>query len=122
MPLLFIPHIVARQSGYRYLTIHVSEKGKPVAAQLCQHCLHAPEYKISHHISTSTGGEVGDLELPPWAADAQDFAQKLAEALECPLVSAGLHRWIDLIFGCYNQGQKAQDKDNVFYYLTYDDM
>jgi hypothetical protein len=65
---------------------------------------------------------VGDLELPPWATDAQDFVQKLAEALESPLVSASLHRWIDLIFGRRSRGRKAEDADNVFYYLTYDDM
>lgn len=68
------------------------------------------------------GEEVGDLELPAWALDAQDFVQKLAEALESPYVSAHLHRWIDLIFGKRNRGPKAEAADNVFYYLTYDDM
>ena len=65
---------------------------------------------------------MSDLELPPWASDAQDFVQKLAEALESPYVSAHLHRWIDLIFGCKSHGAKAEEADNVFYYLTYDDM
>ena len=68
------------------------------------------------------GEQVGDLELPPWAADAQDFVQKLAEALESPHVSAHLHSWIDLVFGRRNHGRKAEEADNVFYYLTYDDM
>jgi len=65
---------------------------------------------------------VGDVELPPWALDAQDFVQKLAEALESPLVSASLHRWIDHIFGHSSRGRKAEQADNLFYYLTYDDM
>ena len=65
---------------------------------------------------------MGNLELPPWASDAQDFVQKLAEALECPHVAARLHRWIDLIFGYRSRGRKAEEADNVFHYLTYDDM
>ena len=32
-----------------------------------------------------SGGEpVGDVQLPPWAADAADFLYKLSEALEAP--------------------------------------
>ena len=62
------------------------------------------------------------MELPPWAADAQDFVQRLAEALESPYVSAHLHCWIDLVFGRRSRGPKAERADNVFYYLTYDDM
>ena len=62
------------------------------------------------------------MELPPWAADAQDFVAKMAEALESPYVSRTLHRWIDLIFGCRNQGQAALLADNVFHHLTYDHM
>ena len=62
------------------------------------------------------------MELPPWAADAQDFVAKMAEALESPHVSRSLHRWIDLIFGYRNQGQAALAADNVFHHLTYDHM
>ena len=78
-----------------------------------------------HHLSNLrpyTGDKVGDTELPPWASDAQDFVQKLAEALESPMVSARLHRWIDLIFGYKSRGLAAEKADNVFHYLTYDDM
>lgn len=73
----------------------------------------------AHHCA---GEKVGNLELPPWASDAQDFVQKLAEALESPAVSSQLHRWIDLIFGYRSRGRKAEKADNVFHYLTYDDM
>lgn len=68
------------------------------------------------------GAKVGDVELPPWARDAADFAAKLAEALESPQVSGQLHAWIDLIFGCSSQGAGAEKADNVFHYLTYDGM
>ena len=68
------------------------------------------------------GAQVGNVELPPWAADAQDFVAQMAEALESPHVSRSLHRWIDLIFGCRNQGQAALAADNVFHHLTYDSM
>ena len=65
---------------------------------------------------------MGNVELPPWASDAQDFVAQMAEALESPHVSRSLHRWIDLIFGCCNQGPAALAADNVFHHLTYDNM
>ena len=48
------------------------------------------------------GTPVGDVELPPWAADADDFLLKHRAALEAPPVSANLHHWIDLIFGYFS--------------------
>ena len=63
-----------------------------------------------------------NAELPPWATDAQDFVQKLAAALESDFVSANLHKWIDLIFGFKSSGKMAEKADNIFHYLTYDDM
>ena len=68
------------------------------------------------------GAKVDDVDLPPWAADASDLVQKLADALESPHVSAHLHLWIDLIFGCKNQGKAAKRADNLFHYLTYDNV
>ena len=62
------------------------------------------------------------MDLPRWAADASDFVQKLADALESPYISANLHQWIDLIFGCKNHGKPAKRADNLFHYLTYDDV
>lgn len=47
---------------------------------------------------------------------------KLAEALESPHVSRKLHRWIDLVFGYKSRGPKAEKANNVFHYLTYDEM
>ena len=65
---------------------------------------------------------MGDVALPPWAADAADCVAQLAAALESPRVSARLHHWIDLVFGCASRGAAAERADNVFHYLTYDDM
>ena len=69
-----------------------------------------------------TGDPVGDVALPPWAADAADCVAQLAAALESPHVSGRLHLWIDLVFGCASRGAPAERADNVFHYLTYDDM
>ncbi len=52
----------------------------------------------------------------------QDFLFKLSEALEAPLVSVQLHRWIDLVFGHKSRGAAAEKADNLFHYLTYDEM
>lgn len=70
----------------------------------------------------SGGAEVGPVILPRWARDAPDFLQKMAAALESRHVSANLHRWIDLVFGCKSRGIEAERSCNVFHYLTYDEM
>jgi hypothetical protein len=36
-----------------------------------------------------------------------------------PIASAGLHQWIDLVFGCKQVGEAAATACNTFYYLTY---
>ncbi|EQC41942.1 hypothetical protein SDRG_00794 [Saprolegnia diclina VS20] len=63
---------------------------------------------------------VGDVELPPWAHSPREFVAKLREALESEHVSAHLHEWIDLIFGCKQQGDAAIAANNLFYYLSYE--
>ncbi|GAB4819113.1 hypothetical protein N2152v2_006159 [Parachlorella kessleri] len=52
----------------------------------------------------------------------KDFVYKLAEALESPAVSARLHKWINLVFGYKSRGPRAEAADNVFHYLTYDEI
>ncbi len=67
------------------------------------------------------GRRVGDVELPPWAkGSAREFARLQREALESDWVSAHLHLWIDLIFGCKQRGDAAREADNLFYHLTYE--
>ena len=74
-----------------------------------------------------SGAAVEDVELPPWAATSAwggggelqqgggsallpspaGFLAVNRAALESPHVSANLHRWIDLIFGCKQRGPAA---------------
>ncbi|RKF65021.1 Beige protein-like protein 1 [Erysiphe neolycopersici] len=66
------------------------------------------------------GGAIDTVELPPWArGDPKIFIAKHREALESPYISRNLHQWIDLIFGCKQQGDSAVDSVNVFHYLSY---
>ncbi|CAD7696355.1 unnamed protein product [Ostreobium quekettii] len=66
------------------------------------------------------GRSVCDVEMPPWADSPPDFLAKHRAALESPYVSAHLHKWIDLIFGCKQKGQAAVEADNLFFYLSYE--
>ncbi|CAI5497791.1 unnamed protein product [Closterium sp. Naga37s-1] len=66
------------------------------------------------------GVPIGDVELPPWAMNAEDFVVKHVQALECEWVSANLHHWIDLIFGYKQRGKAAEEADNLFHPLTYE--
>eukprot|EP00123_Amoebidium_parasiticum_P018640 comp24260_c1_seq4/m.45035 comp24260_c1_seq4/g.45035 ORF comp24260_c1_seq4/g.45035 comp24260_c1_seq4/m.45035 type:complete len:1137 (-) comp24260_c1_seq4:485-3895(-) len=67
------------------------------------------------------GSVVDDVTLPPWAhGDPYRFVAIHRQALESDYVSAHLHRWIDLIFGCKQQGAEAVQWHNVFYHLTYE--
>lgn len=66
------------------------------------------------------GDPVGDVILPPWANDADDFIIKHRQALECEHVSQHLHEWIDLIFGYKQRGMAALAADNLFHFLSYE--
>ncbi|XP_048774132.2 neurobeachin-like isoform X3 [Ostrea edulis] len=66
------------------------------------------------------GAEVGDVEMPPWAKNPDDFVRINRMALESEFVSCQLHHWIDLIFGYKQRGPEAVRSTNVFYYLTYE--
>ena len=69
------------------------------------------------------GGYVDDVILPPWAqGDPGLFIRLMREALESDHVSDHLHHWIDLIFGVKQRGKAAVRAQNVFYYLTYEDV
>jgi hypothetical protein len=70
----------------------------------------------------SNGERLGDVVLPPWATSPRDFLEKMQHALESKYVSAHLHTWIDLVFGCASSGKRAVECLNVFHYMTYDDI
>jgi WD40 repeat protein len=64
---------------------------------------------------------IDHVELPPWACnDAALFVLVNRMALESEYVSAHLHEWIDLIFGCKQRGAEAVESLNVFHYLSYE--
>ncbi|XP_028982965.1 WD repeat- and FYVE domain-containing protein 4 isoform X2 [Betta splendens] len=66
------------------------------------------------------GTALGDVELPPWAkGDPQEFIRMHREALESDYVSSNLHLWIDLIFGCRQQGAAAVESVNTFHPYFY---
>ncbi|XP_063226772.1 WD repeat and FYVE domain-containing protein 3 isoform X2 [Bacillus rossius redtenbacheri] len=68
-----------------------------------------------------SGVQLGDVVLPPWAkGDPREFIRVHRAALECDYVSQHLHEWIDLIFGCKQQGPAAVDAVNVFHHLFYE--
>jgi hypothetical protein len=68
-----------------------------------------------------TGEQLSDVILPPWAKnDPTEFIRRHREALESDYVSEHLNEWIDLVFGCKQQGKAAEEALNVFYYLTYE--
>jgi WD repeat and FYVE domain-containing protein 3 len=67
------------------------------------------------------GTHLGDVILPPWAKeDPLEFIRVHRQALECEYVSAHLHEWIDLIFGCKQHGSGAVEATNVFHHLFYE--
>ncbi|KAK1939307.1 BEACH domain-containing protein lvsC [Phytophthora citrophthora] len=68
------------------------------------------------------GADVSDVILPPWAHSPEDFVMKNLVALESEYVSANIHHWIDLVFGCKQRGAAAVEANNVFFYLTYEGM
>ncbi|KAK7930815.1 hypothetical protein WMY93_007210 [Mugilogobius chulae] len=66
------------------------------------------------------GTPLGDVELPPWAkGDPKEFIRVHREALESDYVSSHLHLWIDLIFGCKQQGPAAEESLNLFHPYFY---
>ncbi|KAH8413938.1 hypothetical protein KR009_000634 [Drosophila setifemur] len=73
-------------------------------------------------LGTKQNGEtLNNVILPSWAKqDAREFIRLHRSALECDFVSQHLHLWIDLIFGCKQQGPAAVDAVNVFHHLFYE--
>ena len=57
---------------------------------------------------------VSDVNLPLWAESAQDYMLKNRQALESNQVSANLNKWIDLVFGYLQRGDRASLANNLF--------
>ena len=60
------------------------------------------------------GGGINNVDLPNWANSAIDFIYKHKQALESEYVSMHINEWIDLIWGYKQNGQAAEESDNVF--------
>lgn len=63
--------------------------------------------------------KVGDVSLPPWAKNVEEFMMKNRQALECNHTSANLHKWIDLVFGYLQKDENASLSNNLFQPSTY---
>ena len=65
---------------------------------------------------------MNDVDLPRWVKTrtAEEFIYIMRAALESEIVSYNLSNWINLIFGTFSTGKKAEDANNLFYYLTYE--
>ncbi|XP_029662380.1 WD repeat and FYVE domain-containing protein 3 isoform X2 [Formica exsecta] len=93
--------------------------------ELIPEFFYLPEFlNNSNHFdlgSKQSGVQLGDIVLPPWAKqDPREFIRVHRLALECDYVSQHLHQWIDLIFGCKQNGPAAVEAVNVFHHLFYE--
>jgi len=66
------------------------------------------------------GVDLDAVQLPKWAPSAQKFCVLQRAALESEAVGAGLHGWIDLVFGSKQQGDEAVAACNVFHHVSYE--
>lgn len=93
--------------------------------ELIPEFFYLPEFLVnSNHFdlgSKQSGVQLGNIVLPPWAKqDPREFIRVHRLALECDYVSQHLHHWIDLIFGCKQNGPGAVEAVNVFHHLFYE--
>ncbi|XP_071644042.1 WD repeat and FYVE domain-containing protein 3 isoform X2 [Temnothorax longispinosus] len=93
--------------------------------ELIPEFFYLPEFLVNSNQfdlgSKQSGVQLGDIVLPPWAKqDPREFIRVHRLALECDYVSQHLHQWIDLIFGCKQNGPGAVEAVNVFHHLFYE--
>ncbi len=62
---------------------------------------------------------IEDVLLPPWAKTPEEFVRINRDALESEYVSQHLGEWIDLVFGCKQQGIEAEAAYNIFSHVSY---
>jgi hypothetical protein len=64
---------------------------------------------------------VDEVKLPNFAnGSAEEFIRVMRLALESDEVAQSLNGWIDLVFGCKQDGQAAADALNVFGGFSYE--
>ena len=66
--------------------------------------------------------EINDVELPPWCQNIPwKFVTKIRRILESNDIKT-LNKWIDLIFGSTQRGEKAEENKNIFKAQSYERM
>ena len=64
---------------------------------------------------------INDVELPPWSDDVpSNFITEKRKILEKSNLK--INKWIDIIFGSYQRGEKAEEIHNIFQAQTYERM
>ena len=86
---------------------------------LNQNNLNLSQGKIS---SDNKKYEINDVELPPWCNNnACNFVSQNRRILESSNIKS-LNKWIDLIFGSAQRGEKAEENNNIFKAQSYERM
>ncbi|KAK8807089.1 hypothetical protein WA158_003848 [Blastocystis sp. Blastoise] len=67
------------------------------------------------------GTVINNVILPPWASSPEQFIYFQREGLESTYTDMHIAQWIDLIFGYKQKGVAAEESDNIFFSLTYED-
>ena len=64
---------------------------------------------------------INDVKLPLWSNNiSSNFVLKLRRNLESNIINNTINKWIDLIFGSSQKGEKAEENYNIFQAHTYD--
>ena len=64
---------------------------------------------------------INDVKLPIWSKNnAINFVVKLRRFLETNYISNNINKWIDLIFGVVQRGEKAEEYHNIFQAHSYE--
>ena len=64
---------------------------------------------------------INDVKLPLWCDNNPiNFVIKLRRYLETNYIASNLNKWIDLIFGVNQRGEKAEENHNIFQAHTYE--
>ena len=64
---------------------------------------------------------INDVKLPLWSKNnAINFVVKLRRYLEANYICDNINKWIDLIFGAIQRGEKAEENHNIFQAHSYE--